>query len=151
MTDLMAEYQEAFEINLRVYARRAGVEFRLTPDKLFEKLREGGFNMSSRKTTMYPVIRQGLLKKGVAVDQVHMAALIGSELLYALWYGQGFSNIHDKGYLVASQLDIEDQWSSIDDQVSNVVMDMNAVRNSERHSNSMSLPGMIKARLKNRV
>ena len=145
------DYLEAFETNLRVYARRAGVSFRLTAEEIFSKLEQAGFNLSSRKTAMYPVLRQDLLKRGVHVEKVHTAALIGSELLYTLWYGGGFSNVHDRGYMIASEMDVEDTWAAIDQQVSNLVMDMSSARNREQSSNQASLPGLIKANLHRQV
>jgi hypothetical protein len=145
------EYLDNFLTNIRVYARRAEVKFRLTPEEIFQKLEDGGFNVTSRKTAMYPVLRQALLKKGVSQDQVHHAALIGAELLYELWYGGGLSNVHDRGYMVAGQLEVEDIWTSIDASVSTVVMDCNAARNREQLANKRSLPGLIKANLHRQV
>lgn len=125
--------QEAFAQNLRVYARRAGVEFTKTPEEIFGILAgKGGYDMGSRKTAMYPVIRQALMGK---VTQVHVSAVVGMHVLYRAYYPSPTDtsfNIHDYGNAVAWKLECREEWEEVSSQVGELVLGMIAVRNREK-------------------
>ena len=131
--------REAFATNLKVYARRSQVSFKLSAEEIFDMLEKAGFNMSSRKTAMYPVLRQKLIPL-VGKDKAHIGAMIGMQLLYRTWYpkatDKGF-NLHDYGYAHCVESGVEDEWTQLDEPVCTIIMDMNAARNSEQSSVSV--------------